>query len=97
MTTSTMTSVSPSATSTFFIDSRMNTELSMFTSMLMSSGRVSRISAISFLIAAATSSTLAVDSAVTGIRIAGPSLVAAPLRWFSAASCTVATSPSRTR
>ena len=97
MTTSTMTSVSPRARNTFFIDSRMNTELSIFTSTLMSLGRPSRISFISFFTADATSSTLAVDSGVTGIRIAGPSLVAAPLRWFSAASCTSATSPRRTR
>jgi hypothetical protein len=97
MTTRTMTPVSPSATSTFFIDSRMNIELSMFTSNVMSCGSVSRMSAISFLMAAETSSTLAVDNGVTGIISAGLPSMAEPPRWFSAAICTWATSPRRTR
>jgi hypothetical protein len=49
MTTSTMDMVSASATTTFFIDSRMNTELSMFTSILMSSGSVFLMRSISAL------------------------------------------------
>ena len=96
MTTSTMTMVSPKACTTFFMDSRMNTELSMLTSTPMSSGSVVRMRAISSLTAVATSSTLAVDSGTMGIMIAGLPSLREPLRAFSAANCTSATSPSRT-
>ncbi len=71
MMTSTMTSVSPSACITFFIDSRMKMELSMLTDSSTPLGSVAWMRGSSAFTRFATSSTLAVDCGTTGMNMPG--------------------------